>query len=89
MAANVVTLNYLRPGLAVIENKPTTESKPVAVPDKPKVKAEPKNLRGWMAESANAVEHAFALASPAEQSILLPALAAILKAQNEILKGAK
>ena len=77
MAANVLSLNYVRPGFAVVEAKP-----------EPKPKTPPKTVRGWIAEATNAVDHArLDNTNPAVQSALEQAYLYTLMAQNMVLKA--
>jgi hypothetical protein len=84
MAANVMSLNYVRPGFAVLA--PQTTETPVV--EKAKAKTEPKTVRGWVAEMTNAADHArMENVNLAVQEALEKAYLYTLMAQNMVLKA--
>ena len=89
MAANVMSLNYVRPGFAVLTPMPTQTvetAKPVEV--KAKAKTAPKSVRNWLAEAENAISHAIDLSKDQRfNADLTAAWGAVLKAQNTILRA--
>ena len=85
MAANVMSLNYVRPGFAMLTPKPIETPKPVEV----KVKTAPKTVRGWVAEATNALAHVMEeCQDEALTHAILVAYTEALKLQKSIiLKG--